>query len=127
MLGFFLDSINSGTKMMFLVLAMGGKYSDDFYNGNHSTHNQSLSHMFSFGSQSTVLCPYQLHLMYFIYSYLPFLIQELWPSPGFCTAPFTDCSYISRTYHHSSLSSDPQRRAKTTATKCIYFCLETKD
>lgn len=50
----FLDSVNFGMKGVFLVLAMGGKHSDNFSSDNCSTHNKSLSHMFSFGLQSTL-------------------------------------------------------------------------
>lgn len=81
----FLDSVNLGIKVIFLLLARQRKYSDNFHSDDCSEHNQSLSHMFSFGLQSlffhAVLSPYQLpHLMYFIYRYLPFLIlQELRP------------------------------------------------
>lgn len=73
----FLDSVNSGINRIFLVLSMGGKYSDNFYSDNCSTHSQSLSHMFSFGLQSTNFTFSSLFISFyiFIYRYFPFLIE----------------------------------------------------
>lgn len=109
----FLDSVNSGIKGVFLVLAMGGKYSDNFCSDNCSTPNQSSSHMFSFGLQSTLFTLSSLLISFYILCTLFIDIRlsscsSFAPNQASALLSFTYRSYVSPTYHHSSLSNDPQ-------------------
>lgn len=128
---FFPYSVSSGIKGICLLLARQGKHSDNFHSDNCTEHNQSLSHIFSFGLQCLFFLlpsPYQLsHFRYFICRYLPSpILQWLQPSTGFCSICHLPLSVIYFTCLSSHFSFQPFTKAnpKITAPKRIYSCLE---
>lgn len=78
-------------KRIFLLLSMEGKSPADFYSANCRTHNQSSSHMFPLGLQSTPFTLSSLHVSFYILCTLfiaicLFSLCTCAPEPGSCTA-----------------------------------------